>query len=198
MDFDKAYTEYQIKQRGFFRRIARAYYLSAASKLLSGPTIDIGCGPGELLKRLPPGSIGFEINPTTVEYCRKMNLNVKLYKPEEDKFRLTELSKGQYKSMIMSHVLEHLENPHKVMNALLRTANRLELEKIVIIIPCRKGFGFDQTHNTFIDKNFFYQHGLVTQSNFTLSRMKYFPVNLKFFGNFFTHHELHVIYEKKY
>jgi len=197
MCYDKIYTEYQIKKRGFLRKIARAFYLSAANKLLNGPTIDIGCGPGELLKWLPAGSIGLEINPTTVEYCKKNNLNVKLYKPDEDNYTLAEFQVGQYQSMLISHVLEHLEKPYEVIQSLLKAANRLGLEKIVIILPCKRGFDSDQTHITFIDKNFFYQNNLITKNKFIISRMKYFPVNLKWIGYLYPYHELHVVYEKR-
>ena len=197
MEYDKTYTEYQTKKRGFLRRIARTYYLSAAVKLLNGPTIDFGCGPGELLTCLPRGSIGLEVNPATVEYCQKKQLNVKLYNPKKDNYSLAEIPVGQYKSLIISHVLEHLEKPHVVMNSLFDAANRLQLEKIVIIIPCKKGFNFDQTHKTFIDKLFFYKKNIVTNSNFKISQMKYFPINLKLIGNFYTYHELHVVYEKR-
>ena len=66
MDYGQHYTEYQLKKRSLFRHLTRKLYLSASLRMIQGRTIDFGCGVGELLQKLPVGSIGLEINKTTI------------------------------------------------------------------------------------------------------------------------------------
>ncbi|HEY0708378.1 MAG TPA: methionine biosynthesis protein MetW, partial [Polyangia bacterium] len=81
--YDQRYTAYQ-SDRSFARKWVRGFYLRSAAALLKGPTIDFGCGVGELLTRLPKGSVGLEINPATVEHCRGRGLDVVLYDADGD------------------------------------------------------------------------------------------------------------------
>ena len=50
--------------------------LAFARQLADGPTLDYGCGAGELLELLPAGSEGAEVNREAVEYCRSKGLRV--------------------------------------------------------------------------------------------------------------------------
>jgi SAM-dependent methyltransferase len=196
--YNNHYTEYQLKKRGLLRRIAREYYLNAATKLLKGRVIDFGCGVGELLQRLPVGSVGLEINPVTVAYCRSKRLDVRLYDPEKDHYQLDDFKDGSFETLILNHVLEHLKNPDQVLRSLLQASRRLGIEKTVIIVPGKKGFSFDSTHLTYIDRDFFINHHLTDAEGFRIVDQIYFPLNLRFIENFFTHFEFHIIYEKIY
>jgi SAM-dependent methyltransferase len=94
--YNEHYTEYQLKRRGLLRRIAREYYLNAATKLLKGRVINFGCGVGELLQRLPVDSVGLDINPASVAYCRSKALDVRLYDPETDEYQLADFKDGSF------------------------------------------------------------------------------------------------------
>lgn len=65
-EFDERYTSYQT-DRAPLRKLVRKIYLRSAQSLLRGPTLDFGCGVGELLGRLPEGSRGWS---TTVQRLR--------------------------------------------------------------------------------------------------------------------------------
>jgi len=197
MEYGRSYTQYQIKKRGTARRLTREFYLNASLGLLKGKTIDIGCGPGELLRKLPKGSIGLEINRITVAHGHSMGLNIQHYNPQKDRYQLCGLEPGQYESLILSHVLEHLENPEQVLRTLLRSARRLEVKRVVVIVPGKKGFFFDPTHKTFIRPIFFKKIKLEVSEGFKLVRQRYFPVDIKFLERLFTYLELQVVYDKK-
>ena len=196
MEYGRSYAEYQLKKRGVARRLTREFYLNASFRLLKGRTIDFGCGPGELLRKLPEGSIGLEINTVTVAHCQNMGLNVQHYDPQKDKYQLSGLEPGKYDSLILSHVLEHLENPEQVLRMLLRSARRLEVKRVVIITPGKKGFFFDPTHKTFISPVFFKKNKLEASEGFKLVRQRYFPGKIKFLEHLFTYLELQVVYDK--
>jgi len=195
MLYNQRYTNYQIKKRSRIRQRLRNIYLDASLRLSEGLAIDFGCGPGELLDRLPAGSIGLDINPSTIEYCIKKGLNVQLYEPEKDKFQLNKFTIEKYNTLILSHVLEHIPNPERVLRILLKSAHRLRIKKIIIIVPGKKGFLFDKTHITNIDSDFFPNHNLSEFQGYKIITQRYFPINIKFLSHFITHFEHHLVYK---
>ena len=149
--FDAQYTEYQLR-RSWLRRQVRRAYLASAARRLRGPTLDFGCGVGELLARLPSGSLGVEYNPATVSFCRAQGLDVVAYDGFADDWALSTLpAQRRFTSMVISHVLEHLEQPADVLARLLTAAARLGVERVLVIVPGAAGYRIDATHVTFVD-----------------------------------------------
>ena len=137
--FDAQYTEYQLRRSWLRRQVRRAYLASAARKL-RGPTLDFGCGVGELLARLPSGSLGVEYNPATVSFCRAQGLDVVAYDGFLDDWALSTLpAQRRFTSMVISHVLEHLEQPANVLARLLTAAARLGIRPEHLAISREKG-----------------------------------------------------------
>ncbi len=196
MNYDEDYTKYQ-SSRQFHRKFIRNFYLKPILKQVVGKSIDFGCGIGELLQKLPYGSIGLEINKYTVAYCLKKGLNVVLFDPGLDNYDLKSLNEEDgFKTLILSHVLEHLDEPQKIIRKLIISAERLGIRKIIIIVPGIKGYNTDKTHKIFIDKTFFIVNDLCEIGNYKITTEKYFPIDLEFIGKFFTYHELWVIYAR--
>ncbi len=152
--YDECYTKYQAN-RSVFRKAVRRLYLSSAARKLQGPTLDFGCGIGELLSRLPAGSLGLEYNQDTVEYCRTGGLNVEWYDGFEDGWTLSCMKQdARFASMVLSHVLEHFDRPAEILRLLLEAASGLGVERVLIIVPGPAGYRSDATHRTYIDKDF--------------------------------------------
>ena len=192
--YNETYTHYQLR-RSRIRKAIRKIYINHTLQFVIGKAIDFGCGVGELLKKLPEGSIGFDVNEATVDYCSNTGLNVMLYQPEVDRYELKDCRVGEYKTLILSHVLEHLETPNIILHLLLESCNRLDIERIIVIVPGIKGFLSDQTHKTFIDIPYLKKHDLSDIEGYAIIKIKYFPVNVSWMGKYFTHHELVVLYE---
>lgn len=193
-DFDEDYTNYQRNRSGL-RKIVRKVYLDSAASLLEGATLDFGCGIGELLSRLPPGSKGLEYNQATVEYCVRNGLDVDFYDGYSDDWQLSTVQGGsRFRSMVVSHVLEHLQLPADVLNKLLSAAARLGISRMLVIVPGRAGYRIDDTHRTFIDRELLADPNVVAGTGFRLSRTRYFPGNLRLLGDLVPHHELQVLY----
>ncbi|MDY6969608.1 MAG: methionine biosynthesis protein MetW [Spirochaetota bacterium] len=195
MEYNDDYKNYQLN-RGWLRKNAKKIYINNTLKYVKGKSIDFGCGIGELLTELPEGSVGFEINKAAVEYCNKKKLNVKLYNPDIDDYKLNNLNTGEFKTMIISHVLEHLENAHEIIRQIMKTCNRLSIERVIIIVPCIKGFNFDLTHKTFVDISFLKKLEYDLKDNYNILIAKYFPLNFLCIGKYFTYNELFVVLEK--
>lgn len=194
--YDESYVNQYIKRSWIRKTIRRIIYLKHILRYVNGPTIDFGCGTGELLALLPKGSIGFDTNKAAIDYCKRNNLNAKLYDPQTDDYKFAELEPKFYKTFVMNHVLEHIENPHEALKKILKSCNRLGIERIIIVVPGPKGFARDKTHKVFIDYEFFKKHNLTDAFGYTITKHKYFPFNFSWAGKFFAYNELVIIYEK--
>ncbi|HEY0662661.1 MAG TPA: class I SAM-dependent methyltransferase [Lysobacter sp.] len=193
-DYDAHYTHYQL-DRSPLRKLVRGLYLRSAARQLSGPTVDFGCGIGELLSRLPAGSVGLEINPASVEYCRSRGLDARLYDADADDWALSALQhRSDLRSLVVSHVLEHLDDPAAKLHRMLTACRRLGITRALAIVPGRSGYALDATHRTFIDARMLAADAVVAETGFAVQRVRYFPGNLRWLGDRFPHHELQVTY----
>lgn len=195
--YDQGYTDYQTNRSSLRRRV-RGFYLRSAARQVQGPAIDFGCGVGELLSRLAPGSTGLEINEATVRYCRERGLDVVHYDADSDAWSLSPLLAAgrRYESMVISHVLEHLHNPMGKLNALLRAASALGVRRVLAIVPGKAGYASDATHLTFVDAQMLASPEAVDGTGFVLQRKRYFPGNVRALGERFPHHELQALYQR--
>ncbi|KRC38822.1 MULTISPECIES: class I SAM-dependent methyltransferase [unclassified Lysobacter] len=195
-EFDQRYTAYQT-DRSALRRLVRRVYLRSAAAQLQGPTLDFGCGVGELLERLPAGSKGLEYNRATVAHCRSRGLDVDWYDGYADDWGLTPLRGQRYQSMVISHVLEHFIGPEAILSRLLRSAGDLGVRRVLAIVPGRAGYRIDDTHRTFVDRAMLADPAIVAGSGFALQRARYFPGDVRKIGDWFPHHELQALFVRR-
>lgn len=193
--FGDSYLQYQCR-RSRARQIVRAMYLRHQRRLCIGPTLDFGCGAGDLLSQLPAGSAGLEVNPAAVAHCRARGLPVELYDPASDGYALRSVRPGAFQTLACNHVLEHLESPEVVAERLLAACDRLGIARVVFTVPGRKGFAHDPTHRVFVDRALFERHGLLPPRGWRIAHLRHFPVDLALLGDLFTHHELSVAYDR--
>jgi len=195
--FDEGYTDYQVN-RSLLRKLVRRVYLRSAASLLEGPTLDFGCGVGELLAKLPPGSKGLEYNKVTVDYCRSIGLDVDWYDGSADDWRMSVIPSGrQFDSMIISHVLEHLDEPRTALRKLLLASTSLGIERVLVVVPGRAGYRIDDTHITFVDRELLSDAAIVQGTDFERRIARYFPGNIQRLGDWLPHHELQVLFERR-
>lgn len=193
-DHYRKYFFYQ-KNRGVLKTAIRKIYLRRIARMCLGKTIDLGCGTGTLLKLLPQGSIGFEVNSFAVDYCRMNGLKVYLLPEVWTISSLSPFLPGGYKTLVMNHVLEHLQNPSEVFALLVNELPRYGIKRFIFVTPGEKGFLSDKTHVEFIDQNWFEKN--LKKCNAALKRRstRYFPLNMKSAGKYLTHNELHFAFE---
>lgn len=194
--FDESYLNYQLQRSGF-RKLIRKLYLWNLRRHCLGPTLDFGCGVGELLSILPAGSLGAEVNAASVRFCRARGLNVRLYEPESDRYELRDFEGLGLATLVMAHVLEHLSDSAQVLRTLLNSCARLGIKRAVFVVPGVKGFRHDKTHRTFVCEEFIDANSLRRIGPWRMIHLSHFPVNAAWFGKFFTHNELIFIYEQQ-
>lgn len=71
--------------------------------------IDVGCGTGRLLARLPKGSFGFDISPVGVKKCLDADLNVEI----GDAYGYQYMDKP-FEVLIATEILEHVDDKRVV------------------------------------------------------------------------------------
>lgn len=197
-EFGLLYARKQIdRQQNPFRRLVKSFYVSRVLKHINGPAIDLGCGAGQILERLPQGSIGIEINPYLVEYLTQRGLQVIEAVASEDGLSLTGLNPNEYGTLVLSHVLEHFNNADQVLRKLLHDCADLGISIVIIVVPSETGFRSDSTHKTFVDLDYLRSHQLVSCEGYQIAHYSYFPGNIRFIGKLFVYHELMIVYRNR-
>ena len=193
--FDAVYLERQVKRSGL-RRLVRQFYLRRHRRLCSGPTLDFGCGAGDLLAMLPQGSAGFEINPHAVAHARAHGLEIVSFGADADAPDLPGIAPGRFETLFCGHVLEHLDDPGVTARRLLDAAHARRIARIVFVVPGHRGFQHDATHCQFVTRARFEREGLIDPPGWRLREVSYFPGNARWLGDYLTHHELTIVHER--
>ncbi len=116
-------------------------------RLKMGRTLDVGCGNGRNLTYLPPGSVGVDHNPFSVQSAR--DLGGEAYVTDEF-FGNPELAKpGSFDSILAAHLIEHLQplEAREIMKTyvpMVRPGG-----KVVFFTPQERGYASDATHVAF-------------------------------------------------
>lgn len=195
-EFDRGYAAEQLRRsRAPLRRLVKAFYLRNMLRELQGPTVDFGCGAGQLLSRLPAGSVGLEVNPHLVAELEAQGLTVIQARGDIADFDLPDLPAGCFKSLVIAHVLEHLPDPSLAFGRLLDACRRLGIDRVLVVVPGARGFSSDGTHKTFVDREYVVDCFDADRHGFRRVVMRYFPIDWAPLGRILVFHEMLVLFE---
>lgn len=135
------YDDYFVRLRN--RKRAGLWYRNSwlyprICRHLNGRVLDIGCGIGDMV-RYRPGTVGVDVNPKAVAYCRSQGLQVHQMDPDRLPF-----SDGEFDGATLDNVLEHLASPQALLAEILRILRRGG--KLVVGVPGECGFASDPDH----------------------------------------------------
>jgi SAM-dependent methyltransferase len=137
------YFDYLCK-RSTLARLYRKYWLyPQLCRHLSGTVLDVGCGIGDLLA-FRQGTVGTDINPRAVDWCRANGHRAELMMPDVLPF-----GNAAFDGVVIDNVLEHIVTP----GALLAEVRRVLRPggRVLIGVPGRRGYASDPDHKVFYD-----------------------------------------------
>ena len=197
VEFDRQYAAEQIRRsRHPLRCFIKSFYLRNILRDVHGPAIDFGCGAGQLLARLSPGSAGLEVNEYLIDDLRRAGLTVYQARATMSDFELVDFAADKFRTLVIAHVLEHLPDPAAALQVLLTACLRLGIERVVVIVPGARGYASDRTHKTFIDRAYFESKMPRSTDGFIRSAISYFPGPWEWVGRYFVFHEMKVIFDR--
>jgi SAM-dependent methyltransferase len=186
MTDSKEYFNY-LRQRSGLGLLYRKYWLyPKLSKILHGRALDIGCGVGDMLA-YRANTVGVDINPKTVDWCKAQGLNVHLM--EQDQLPFDEQS---FDSVILDNVLEHIESP----SPLLLEIHRVLAEQGILIIgvPGILGYSTDPDHKVFYTKENLLE--TVTSYGFLAEDLFAMPLNFDWLDSKMSQYCIYAVFEK--
>jgi len=83
----------------------------------TGKVLDVGCGTGLILRTLPKGSVGVDINPRNIARCRQYAPQAKAIEGDAESLSFPDHS---FSTIICTEVLEHLVFPEKATQEMYR------------------------------------------------------------------------------
>jgi SAM-dependent methyltransferase len=144
MKVDEQYYHY-LRQRSRLGLWYRKYWLyPRLNKHLLGKTLDVGCGIGDFLAHRPE-TVGVDINPATVEWCRDQGLDAHLMAPD-----VLHFADGSFDSAVLDNVLEHLTAPAPLLREIHRVLR--PQGTLVVGVPGQRGYTTDPDHKIFYDE----------------------------------------------
>jgi len=195
--FDRIYAEEQVRRSLHpLRRLVKGFYLRETLREVRGPTVDFGCGAGQLLARLPQGSVGVEVNPHLITALRAQGLTVQQSQGTMVDFELRSLPPKRLRSLVIAQVLEHLPDPAAALRVLLASCRRLGTERVAVIVPGEKGCTSDPTHRTFIDSTWVTANLPDRLESFLFSPLSYFQDWSAWIGRYFVFHEMKLVFDR--
>ncbi len=193
---DTAGSEYANRLVGlqtvWWKRLlpVQAPYRFNVRRLKLGRTLDIGCGLGRILHHLDGNGVGVDHNAEFVKYCRDTGLTA--YTTEQFP-TAPEAVPGSFDSMILAHVIEHVE-PSVADEILQQYLPYVRPGGAAMFItPQEVGYRSDETHVHFSD--FDDLHALAARNGLEVVKSYSFPFP-RAMGRVFKYNEFNVLTRK--
>ncbi len=145
MTTHEEYFEY-LKGRSRLGWLYRRHWLyPKLCRYLNGKTLDVGCGIGDFLNYRTE-TVGVDINPATVDWCRCRGLDAYKMSPNVLPFQ-----RASFDSAILDNVLEHLTEPAELLSEIGRVLR--PCSSLVVGVPGQRGYATDSDHKVFYDED---------------------------------------------
>lgn len=139
------YFKYLLTRSRLGRIYRNFWAYPRLARHISGNTLDVGCGIGDMLAYLP-GTVGVDVNQLMVDYCRSQGLDAHLM--EVDKLPFEDSS---FDCVILDNVLEHLDSPDKLLSEIRRVLR--QPGSLLVGVPGERGYKSDSDHKVFYNES---------------------------------------------
>lgn len=167
-NFDEYFS--YLKHRSKLGLFYRKYLLyPRLCRFLNGRVLDVGSGIGDFVA-FRPKTVGVDINPATVAWCRENGLDVRLM--EQDCLPFLD---GEFDGVILDNVLEHLSSPESLLGEIARVM--ASGSTLVVGVPGKSGYASDPDHKVFYDEESLIS--VVNSAGFSHFKLLHAPVRWK-------------------
>ena len=174
MAHDDQYFEYLRRRSRLGLLYRRAWLYPRLSRHLRGVVLDIGCGIGDMLRHRR-ATIGVDVNPLTVGWCRQNGLDAHVMEPDRLPFE-----SQAFDGAVLDNVLEHLSNPEPLLHETRRVLKRGGT--LIAGVPGSRGYASDPDHKMFYDSKSL--SALMAQSGFRRERIIQMPLPIAILDRF--------------
>jgi SAM-dependent methyltransferase len=180
------YFEYLKTRSRLALAYRRLWLYPRLARALKGRVLDVGCGIGDMLKFLR-GSVGVDINPKLVDYCRSQGLEAHVMAADRLPFE-----SESFDGVTLDNVLEHIAEPEpllKEIDRVLRPGGRF-----VVGVPGTLGYSLDPDH-----KRFYSEAGLherVRRAGFVHVKTLHSPFAWRFLDTRLAWYAIYGVYQK--
>ena len=187
--FEEIHSNTQARWKKFLP-LQLPYKLNLQMQAL-GKVLEIGAGLGRNQGFLD-SAVGVEHNVQSVEYC--INKGFDVYLPEDfhEKFKDYRGKNAIFDSLLVSHVLEHIEYENQILT-ISKYLPYLKLSaKIMLVTPQEAGHHATQSHITWTDFDRLEQIIFDASNEFKIVKRYSFPFSRNA-GKFFKYNEFNVV-----
>ena len=140
----EAYFAYLKRRSRLALLYRRSFLYPRLCRHLKGEALDVGCGMGDMLA-FRPRTVGVDVNPHAVAFCRQRGLNAVSMEPDRLPF-----DAARCDSATLDNVLEHLDEPRPLLSEIYRVLKPGGV--LVVGVPGRRGYDWDADHKVFYDE----------------------------------------------
>lgn len=154
---------------------------------LSGRVLDVGCGIGDFVC-FRPNTVGVDVNPYAVEWCRQRALDCHLM--EADRLAFAD---GSFDGVVLDNVLEHIEEPRILLHEIHRVLK--PAGKLVVGVPGKCGYACDRDH-----KIFYTEHDLervMRAAGFTMTVVFHTPFKSRWLDSWLPQYCLYGVFDRR-
>lgn len=180
------YFNYLRQRSGLGLIYRRLWLYPLLCRYLAGLALDVGCGIGDMLQ-FRKNSIGVDINPYNIDWCRKKGL--KAYLMENNQLPFED---GAFRSALVDNVLEHIIEPKDLLNEIHRVLTKKG--RLIVGVPGRQGYAKDTDHKVFYDESLLMEK--LSSARFSLIKMLYTPFRSSLMEKRMPQYCLYGVFEK--
>jgi SAM-dependent methyltransferase len=180
------YFEY-LQKRSWLGAIYRKLWLYPKLNIyLQGSVLDVGCGIGDFLS-YRANTVGVDINPKAVEWCRQRGFEVRIMAKDELPF-----PDNMFDGAVLDNVVEHIEKPVPLLYEVHRVLRRQA--RLIVGVPGRYGYDKDPDHKVFYSERKLTKE--VSKCGFNLLKVFAMPLNFRWFESRLSQYCIYGVFQR--
>lgn len=184
---DPDYFDSLIRRKRVGLWYRNAWLYPRICRHLRGQVLDVGCGIGDMVSYRAQ-TIGVDINPKAVAYCRSRGLIVEQMQSDRLPF-----PDGAFEGAVLDNVLEHLEKPEQLLAEVRRVVRTGG--SFVVGVPGEGGYASDPDHKHHYPETTLIR--CVESSGFQVSTVFHQPFRSRLLDRRFRYYAIYGVFRRR-